>query len=165
MSLNLKEFEHLFDQYFESIKSFVYFKTGNSTVAEDITQETFIKLWEKRNKIKQETVKSLLYTISSNLSKNHIKHQNVVFNFANKQKLQQHSESPQQVLEQEEFRQSLQKAIGSLSEAHRTTFLMNRIEQITYTDIALRLDISVKTVEKRMSVAIKHLYKELGHKL
>ena len=64
-----------------------------------------------------------------------------------------------------EFNQKLQNALGSLSEVHRITFLMNRIEQITYTDIALRLDISVKTVEKRMSVAIKHLYKELGYKL
>lgn len=165
MSLNLKEFEELFDQLFEAIKSFVYYKTGNISVAEDITQETFIKLWERRSEIKKETVKSLLYTISSNLSKNHIKHQNVVFNFANKQKLNSFSETPQQILEQTEFNTKLQNAIGNLSEAHRTTFLMNRIEQITYSDIALRLEISVKTVEKRMSVALKHLYKELGYKL
>lgn len=165
MSLTLEDFEKLFNQYFESIKSFVYFKTGNISVSEDIVQESFIKLWERRDEINTETVKSLLYTISSNLSKNHIKHQHVVFNFANKQKLQNFSESPQQVLEEKEFKQKLQTAIGSLSEAHRTTFLMNRIEQITYVDIALRLDISVKTVEKRMSVALKHLYKELGYKL
>lgn len=165
MSLDLRAFENLFDQYFDSIKGFVYYKTGNLTVSEDIVQETFIKLWERRDKIKEETVKSLLYTISSNLSKNHIKHQHVVFNFANKQKLQNFSESPQQVLEEAEFNEKLQAAIGSLSEAHRTTFLMNRIDQITYADIALRLDISIKTVEKRMSIALKHLYKELGYKL
>lgn len=165
MSLTHRDFEMLFDQYFESIKGFVYFKTGNVSVSEDITQETFIKLWERRDEINKETVKSLLYTISSNLSKNHIKHQHVVFNFANKQKLQNFSESPQQVLEEAEFNQKLQNAIGGLSEAHRVTFLMNRIEQITFADIALRLDISVKTVEKRMSVALKHLYNELGHKL
>jgi RNA polymerase sigma-70 factor (family 1) len=165
MSLTLNSFEKLFDQYFESIKSFVYYKTGNISVSEDIVQDTFIKVWEMREEIKKETVKSLLYTISSNLAKNHIKHQNVVFNFANKKNPHSLSESPQQILEESEFNKKLQAAIGSLSEAHRTTFLMNRIEQITYTDIALRLDISVKTVEKRMSVAIKHLHKELGYKL
>ena len=165
MSLTLNEFEQLFNQYFESIKSFVYFKTGNISVSEDIVQEAFIKLWERRDEINTETVKSLLYTISSNLAKNHIKHQHVVFNFANKKKLQNFSESPQQILEEKEFSAKLNTALGSLSEAHRTTFLMNRIEQITYADIALRLEISVKTVEKRMSVALKQLYKELGHKL
>ena len=165
MSINLKEFEHLFNQYFETIKSFIYYKIGDITIAEDIVQETFIKLWERRSEINKETVRSLLYTISSNLSKNYIKHQNVVFTFANKQNFQSISVSPQHILEEAEFNQKLQNALGSLSEVHRITFLMNRIEQITYTDIALRLDISVKTVEKRMSVAIKHLYKELGYKL
>ncbi len=165
MSIDLNEFEHIFDQYFEPIKSFVYYKVGDVAISEDLVQETFIKLWERKEEINKETVKSLLYTISSNLAKNHIKHQNVVFKFANKQKIQSHSESPQQILEEAEFKQKLQSAIGSLSEAHRTTFLMNRIEQITYVDIASRLDISVKTVEKRISIAIKHLHKELGYKL
>lgn len=165
MSLNLKEFEHLFDQYFESIKNFVYYKTGNTSVAEDIAQESFIKLWERKAEIKQETVSSLLYTIASNLAINHIKHQHVVFNFVNKKSLQSYAETPQQVLEEQEFKTKLEGAIGRLSEAHRTTFLMNRIEQITYSDIALRLKISVKTVEKRISVATKYLYQELGHKL
>ena len=163
MSIDLKEFERLFNQYFEPIKKFIYYKIGDVAIAEDLVQETFIKLWERKEEINQETVKSLLYTISSNLSKNHIKHQHVVFNFANKPNTQNFSESPQQVLEETEFNERLQKAIGSLSEAHRSTFLMNRIEQITYVDIADRLNISVKTVEKRMSIAIKHLYKEFFH--
>lgn len=165
MSINLNEFESLFEQYFEPIKSFIYYKVGNVAIAEDLVQETFIKLWERKEEIKKETVKSLLYTISSNLSKNHIKHQHVVFNFANKPNTLNFSESPQQVLEEAEFKERLENALGSLSEVHRTTFLMNRIDQITYVDIAARLNISAKTVEKRMSVAIKHLHKELGYKL
>jgi len=165
MSLTLSEFEQLFDQHFESIKNFVYFKTGNTTVSEDIVQETFIKLWEKKSEIKIDTVSSLLYTIASNLAKNHIKHQHVVFNFANKQKIHSYAQTPQQVLEEQEFGKKLENALNSLSEAHRTTFLMNRIEQITYSEIAKRLDISVKTVEKRMSIALKHLYQALGYKL
>ncbi len=165
MSLNQVEFEQLFDQYFESIKNFVYFKTGNTAVSEDIVQETFIKLWERRTEIKKETVSSLLYTIASNLSKNHIKHQAVVFNFANKQRIHSYADTPQQILEGQEFKDKLEMALGSLSEAHRTTFLMNRIEKLTYVEIAKRLEISVKTVEKRMSVSLKQLYSSLGHHL
>ena len=165
MSLNLSEFELLFDQHFESIKHYVYYKTGNTLVSEDIVQETFIKLWERKSEINTETVSSLLYTIAANLAKNHIKHEHVVFNFANKQTLHSYAETPQQVLEEQEFKNKLEMAIGSLSEAHRTTFLMNRIEQITFAEIAIRLEISIKTVEKRMSVATKQLYEALGHKL
>ena len=165
MSVDLKEFEYLFDQYFESIKRFLYYKTGDIETAEDLVQETFIKLWELKQTIKRDTVKSLLYTIASNLSKNHIKHQNVVFSFVNKQTTIGTTENPQQLLETKEFEIKLQNAIGTLSEANRTAFLMNRIEQLTYTEIADRLDISVKAVEKRMSIAIKFLYDQLGHKL
>jgi len=165
MNLSLSEFEQLFEQYFEPIKNFVYFKIGNTSVSEDIVQETFIKLWERRAEVKQETVSSLIYTIAGNLAKNHLKHQHVVFNFANKKTEDRFPETPQQVLEQVEFKKKLEDAIGSLSEAHRTTFLMNRIEQVTYSEIAIRLDISVKTVEKRMSVSLKHLYSKLGYRL
>ncbi len=165
MSLSLNEFEQLFGQYFEPIKNFVYFKIGNTSVSEDIVQETFIKLWERRTEIKQETVSSLIYTIAGNLAKNHLKHQHVVFNFANKKTEDRFPETPQQILEQQEFKKKLESALGSLSEAHRTTFLMNRIEQITYSEIATRLGISVKTVEKRMSVSLKHLYNKLGYQL
>lgn len=165
MSITLNDFEVLFNQYFESIKNFVYYKTGNTSVSEDIAQETFIKLWERKATINRETVSSLLYTIAANLAKNHIKHQHVVFNFANKKSIHEQAETPQQALEGQEFKAKLEQALASLSEAHRTTFLMNRIDQITYTDIAIRLDISVKAVEKRISVATKHLYTTLGYKL
>jgi len=165
MSIDLNKFEHLFEQYYDSIKIFVYYKTGVLDVSEDIAQETFIKLWERKNEIDFTTVKSLLYTIASNLSKNHIKHQNVVLNFASKQILNNSTETPQQLLEASEFEIKLKNAISSLSDTHRETFLMNRIEQFTYTEIAERLEVSIKTVEKRMSVTLKKLYNLLGHKL
>lgn len=165
MSIDLKEFEHLFNQYFESLKGFLYYKTGDIEVAEDLVQETFLKLWEQRQGINKTTVKSLLYTMAANLSKNYLKHQTVVFNFANKQSLSGSSETPQHIMETVEFEQKLEKAIGELSEPNRTTFLMNRIEKLTYGEIAERLDISVKAVEKRMSTTLKQLYDKLGHKL
>ncbi len=165
MSFSLQAFKQLFNQYVDPLKNFIFFRVGDIAVAEDLVQETFIKLWEKRDEIKDETVKSLLYTIASNLSKNHIKHQKVVLNFATKSSQPALSESPQQVLEHKEFSQKLAKALANLTEANRTTFLMNRVEQVTYAEIAERLNISVKTVEKRMSITLKLLYKELGHHL
>ncbi|MCB0495595.1 MAG: sigma-70 family RNA polymerase sigma factor [Cyclobacteriaceae bacterium] len=165
MSIDLKEFEHLFDQYFESLRRFLYYKTGDIETSEDLIQETFLKVWSQREKVNKTTVKSLLYTIASNLAKNHFKHQNIVFEFASRQQVREKVESPQQLLEASEFEKMLQDALASLSEANRTTFLMNRIDGLTYQEIAERLEISVKAVEKRMSNSIQHLYNSLGYKL
>lgn len=165
MSIDLKEFEHLFDQYFDSLRRFLYYKTGDIETSEDILQDTFIKLWDQRETIKKETVKSLLYTIASNLAKNHFKHQKIVFDFASRAQEEPKSESPQQLLEGAEFEQRLQASIADLSEANRVTFLMNRIDGLTYAEIAVRLEISVKAVEKRISNSIQQLYQSLGRKL
>ncbi|MCB0504191.1 MAG: sigma-70 family RNA polymerase sigma factor [Cyclobacteriaceae bacterium] len=165
MSIDLKEFERLFDQYFDSLRGFVYYKTGDIETSEDIVQETFLKLWKQKEQVNKETVKSLLYTIASNLAKNHYKHQTIVFNFINAPKIEKASESPQEIMELTEFENRLQNALAELSEANRITFLMNRIEGHTYAEIAERLGISVKAVEKRMSSSIQQLFQLLGHKL
>jgi len=67
------------------------------------------------------------------------------------------NQSPEYLLEEEEFKHTLQKAIASLSEAQREVFLMNRIDGKKYREIAEILDISQKAVEKRMSGALKIL--------
>lgn len=165
MSIDLKEFEHLFDQYFDSLQRFLYYKTGDIETSEDIIQDTFLKLWDQRETIKKETVKSLLYTIASNLAKNHFKHQKIVFDFASAPQEEKKSETPQEILETAEFEQKLQAAIANLSEVNRVTFLMNRIDGLKYAEIAERLNISVKAVEKRISNSIQQLYEALGKKL
>ena len=64
-------FKDLFDQYYEPIRNFLYYKLGDIDQAEDIAQEVFIKAWNKKAEINLSTVKSLLYTIASNLAINH----------------------------------------------------------------------------------------------
>ena len=159
------EFIDLFNQYYSLVKNFVYYKTGNIEIAEDITQETFIKVWEKKNEIRKETIKSLLYTIAGNLCKNRFEHQQVVFEFANKFRQNEHSVSPEFELELKEFNEKLQKAIGALTEKNRVVFLMNRIDDLTYKQIAETLKISVKAVEKRMKNALNNLKKTIDYKI
>jgi len=67
-------------------------------------------------------------------------------------------------MELKEFDVKLQKALAGLSEINRTTFLMNRIDGLKYKEIAERLNISIKTVEKRMQNALGQLRKTIEHK-
>lgn len=159
------EFIELFKQLYVQIKNFVYYKTGDIDVAEDIVQEAFLKVWEKRKNIRQNTVKSLLYTIAGNLCKNRFEHQQVVFEFTSNFQQNVFSSSPEFELELKEFNNKLQNAIGRLKEKERTVFLMNRIDGLTYKQIAENLGLSQKTIEKRMKGALSELKKTIEYKI
>lgn len=66
---------------------------------------------------------------------------------------------PQQEMESNEAELVMKNALAELPEAQRAVFLMNRYEGLTYGEIADRLDLSEKAIEKRMSQALKHLRK------
>jgi RNA polymerase sigma-70 factor (ECF subfamily) len=159
-------FKKYFETYYDSIRSFLYYKTGDIELSDDLNQEVFLKLWEIRNDIKPESVKSLLYTIATNLIRNHAKHQKVVYNFAvNKDQSDKYSEAADFNLIQSEFRAKLQKVLAEVPEKCRIVFLMNRIDGLTYNEIAERLKLSNKAVEKRMHQALSIIKDKLHYKI
>jgi RNA polymerase sigma-70 factor (ECF subfamily) len=89
-----------------------------------------------------------------------LKHDKVVINFELKSDRNgTHDESPEFLMVEHELRKEFEKAISSLPEKQRTVFLMNRLENQSYSEIAALLDLSVKTVEKRMHNALVSLRK------
>lgn len=163
--MTLAEFKGIFDQYHSPIKNFLYYKSGDLDQSEDLAQDVFIKLWDKRDEVHMDTVKSYLYTIANNMLLNKIRHDKVVINFAEKNKNQQEEHSPEFQLEEKEFKKELEDVIGRMPEKQREVFLMNRIEEMTYKEIADRLQLSVKAVEKRMHGALGHLREHIKYKI
>lgn len=155
--MNIEQFESIFDAYYHPLKNFLYYKLGDIDLAEDITQEVFIKAWDKRNSIVQETVRSYLYKIANNLAINHFKSAKNRFQFKLDGQDKTTTESPDFIMEKDEFGQQVNNALTNLPEAQRVVFLMNRIDDLTYREIADRLEISVKAVEKRMQGALESL--------
>jgi RNA polymerase sigma-70 factor (family 1) len=158
--------EHIFSKFFKSharaLRNYLYFKFGNEEQANDVTQEAFIKLWENCKNVTPEKAKSFLYTVANNLTLNQIAHQKVVLNHAkNKPTSESTNLSPEFILEEEQFKLKLEKAIANLTEAQRTAFLLNRIEGKKYHEIAEMLGITVKAVEKRISGALLSLRQEI----
>lgn len=143
----------------------MYFKTGNPALSDDIVQETFVKFWENRKKVRPETLKTLLYTIATNLIRNEFKHNQVVYRFERNAQQPQLSEGADHNLLSDEFNNKLQKALAQIPENARIVFLMNRIEGLTYSEIAVRLGLSVKAIEKRMSEAIAVLRSKIEFKI
>jgi RNA polymerase sigma-70 factor (ECF subfamily) len=155
------DFDQIFNSWYEPIRNFIYYKSGNMELSEDIAQDTFLRIWERRNDIRKETVRQLLYTTANRLFVNKMDHQKVTFNFIHSFHEDQVTESPQFHLEMNEFHERLQWALATLDDKSRTAFLMNRIDRLTYPEIAGNLGISVKAVEKRMQKALAFLKKEI----
>ena len=148
-------FRSVFDSHFKLLRNYLVYKYKNIDRAEDVAQNAFVILWENCGKIIPEQAKSFLFTTATRLSLNVIKHDKVIANFALSSKpLEVHGESPEFLMLENELQSALEKAILELPEKQRIVFLMNRFEDKSYSQIADLLDLSVKTVEKRMHCAL-----------
>lgn len=163
--LNEAGFEQLFGAYYNELQHFIYFKSGDSEIAEDIVQDAFLKVWEIRSTVRTETARALLYTISGNLFANRYKRQKLNLKLRQTIVEDRTFETPEFEMELKEFDRKLQRVLSDLNEKSRTVFLMNRMERMTYNEIAENLNISVKAVEKRMKKALEHLHKEIEQKI
>lgn len=159
--ISRKTFEEIFNTWYEPVRNFIFYKTGEMKVAEDICQDVFLKVWEKRDQVRPETIKPYLYKLAGNLFLNRYEHRQVEFKFRVDYQAGFYNENPEYEMQVKEFDNRLQEAIGRLDERNRVVFLMNRVERYTYQHIAERLGITVKAVEKRMSKALSFLKKEM----
>jgi len=68
---------------------------------------------------------------------------------------------PDNYIQFEELKEKIEQAIDVLPDEIKEVFIMNRFEELKYREIAEKLDLSVKTIEARMSKALVVLRKEL----
>ncbi|MAT89816.1 MAG: RNA polymerase subunit sigma-70 [Flavobacteriaceae bacterium] len=158
---NEKIYSKIYNEQSKHLYNFMYFKCGDAARSSDFVQEAFVKLWKNCAKVSSDKAKSFLYTVAKNLFLNEVAHQKVVLKHAQLQPHKVEHQSPQFLLEEKQYRKKVQDAIAELTEAQRTAFLLNRIEGKKYHEIAEILDISVKAVEKRMSLALQSLRKTI----
>lgn len=142
------------------LRSFLVYRTGDEATAEDLLQDAFLKLWDNCAKVTPEKAKPYVFRVAENLFFNQKEHAKVVLKFQRRQPRQKASpDTPQDLLEEQEFRDKLMQAVDALPDGAREVFLLNRIDGMKYREIAEALDISQKAVEKRMHRALVELRK------
>lgn len=155
-------YEWIYNTYSSTLRNFIYYKCGDSNQAEDIVQNSFIKLWSNCAKIEFEKAKSFLYKVARNEFLNEVAHKNIELKHQVHLVNRNTIETPEFVLEEKEFMIKLKRVIANLPEKQREVFLLSRIDQKKYSEISEIVGISVKAVEKRMSLALISLRKQIG---
>lgn len=154
------DFTDFFKKHIKPLRNYLLYRFGNQKDAEDVVQNVFIKLWKNCSDVPYLQAKSYIYTLAINSSINVISHKKVILNYEkNNAAIDRNIENPEFILEEEEFKNRLYKAIENLPEKQRIAFLMHRIDGKKYSEIADELQISVKAVEKRIHLALLELRK------
>jgi len=157
-----KVYNELFRKYYASATRYIYYKCGNLQQAEDIVQNVFVKIWKLCATIIYSKAKSYIYSACNNSFFNEVAHEKVVFKHQKTVEENTDYESPDFLIEVDEFRVKLKEAINTLNMKEREVFLLSRIEDKTYKEIAEITGLTVKAIERRMSKALKELRNVLG---
>lgn len=153
-----KAFETLFRAYYPFLCMYATQLLKDPSAAEEIVQELFVRLWEKRKDINIETsVKNYLFRAVKNHCLNHVRHSKIKDEYFRIIQSEQNIFSEEDFESQTELMQKIDESIASLPEKRREIFRLSRQEGLKYKEIAAKLNVSIKTVETQMGFAIKSL--------
>lgn len=162
-------FEELYRAYSSPVYYFIYHTLFNKSLAEDITQSCFMKVWERRSELDpSKNFSSYLYTIAKNL----------VYRESERQVQDAHyltfinslpPDASFPTIEDDIHLEFMQKKIRTLIEelppVRKKIFILSRIKRYSHKEIAAELSISERTVETQIYRALLYLKEKLKHYL
>jgi RNA polymerase sigma-70 factor (ECF subfamily) len=154
---NKDAFEKMFRSYYKTLRDYAYTFIKDNEGAEEIIQNVFCKIWERRHQLKTgNSLRSYLYRSVHNESVTYLRHQKTKesFNDYYSDHQEEASDDAANKIMARELDRHIQLAIGGLPQQCRIIFQMSRFEQLKYQEIAGLLKISVKTVENQMGKAL-----------
>ena len=154
-------FERVYNKYSNDVHDFLYYKYGAQFNPSDKVQDAFIKLWDNCKQVTFAKAKSFLFTVANNMMLNEIKHQKVVLNHQKLKPKHYTNETPEFVLEQEQYLEKYNAVLSKLKEEQRVAFLLSKVEGKKHSEIAELLGVTQKVVEYRIYTAFNILKKEL----
>lgn len=162
MKINNRNFREIYDTHFEPVCRFLNYYTRDNSVIEEVVQDVFVKLWEDRETLDIQYIKTYIYNAARNKILNElrdVKNRNILLeNWAKREIENQEAED---CVDMNEFIQLLQASVETLPANCQEIFRMSREQNMSYKDIASSRDISVKTVEAQMGIALKRIREKM----
>lgn len=160
---NKEAFTSLYHLYCDKVYNFCRLYLTTNSAAEEIVQEVFVKLWDIRGCINEnENLAGFLFIITRNLIfDNSRKSFNEDFYRMSVLAAYDEAYDIEGELEAQDMKQYINRLINELPSRQKEVFLLSRNEHLSYKEIAERLDITPKTVERHINEALKYLRKNI----
>jgi len=158
-------FEKLFEIFSQKLYRFSYSYLKSETESEEIVQDVFLKLWENRDKLRNETsFQSYLFTIAFNAIRKHFnkKVHDERYRTGIIELFSDENPSLETNPDFEMLVVKLESLIGKMPARRKEIFLKRKKEGKSVRDIATEMEISPKTVENQITEAMNYLKKEFG---
>ena len=155
-------FRQIFDRYYKYLVVTINNLSNDDQMAHDITQDVFLEIWNRREKLNVSNLKSYLRRAAINKMLNRIKKNRSDY-FEPTELPEQKSDisEPLEVTKLNNLQEAINKAMDQLPERCRMVFKLRRIEGYSLKEIAAELEISPKTVENQLTKAMKIMRERL----
>lgn len=161
---DIEALDTLYMRYAPRVRDFAFRFLKNETEAEDITQDIFLQMWEKRSLMGQvSSIRAYLFRMTRNAIFNRFKRSRMHLQYIRQAetRLPESSSDPGKRITAEDLLEMIELAIENLPEQCRKVFKMSRFEHMSYNEIAQTLGISPHTVQFHISEALTRLRKLL----
>jgi RNA polymerase sigma-70 factor (ECF subfamily) len=154
-------FKQFFETHYSPLCNLAYRIIGDIDKSEDIVQDVFVKVWNNRDQLdKDRNIKSLVYTMVKNHSLEVLRRDGIglrVVRIISKTEEDSQSNIQEEEIENYKLLDQIYVSIRQLPPKCGEVFTLSKVNGLTYTQIAERMNISVKTVENHMGKALKLL--------
>lgn len=158
--LNHDQIGKLFQDHREALTQFLVYRIRCPDTAEDLCQETYLRLLRDNALKHDENLSGFLFRVADRLALNYLKWQRQAKNSGAplNDELVCPKHLPDEILSLRQQCEILLNAINSLQEKYRHVFLLRKIDELTYGEIADKLGISEKTVQRYLGHAMLHCH-------
>ncbi|RPD41435.1 RNA polymerase sigma factor [Chitinophaga barathri] len=160
-------FNVLFDRYFNRLYGFSYSLLKNQEVSTQLAMDVMLRLWQKKQDIvlrADQHLQPYLFQSVKNAVLNHLRKSNIVTEPVDNTIEQLHHThvTPEMLINSNELETAYQSMLREMPEQRRKIFQLKREEDLSYEEIAERLNISIHTVRNQMSSSLDYLRKRIN---
>jgi len=154
-----KAFAELFNRTWKKAHTLAYSKVHDRQVTEEIVQDLFVTLWDKRASLPIHNIHSYIYTSIKNKALNYIESRIVRKKYWEYYKafVPQSESSTEETVEYNELMKAIEEGIEHLPKKTKRIFQLNRLEGRSIAEIAKLLNLSEKAIEYHLTNSLKHL--------
>lgn len=155
-------FNQVYERYWKRLYAYAFNILRDKGLTQDALHEVFTSIWIKKNSLEVNNLKSYLFNAVRNSAISTLRkerftelHETIIENLTNPSEAEQN-------LDYNDLKSKINKAVEDLPAICRTVFYLSRFHNYSISEIATQLNISKRTVENNLTIALKHLRSNLG---